>query len=42
MKVYAFPLGPDGLVNGPKKTLVDFGTKTAATACASTSRATSI
>ena len=27
MKVYAFPLGPDGLVNGPKKTLVDFGTE---------------
>jgi gluconolactonase len=25
MKVYAYPLGPDGLVNGPKKTLVDFG-----------------
>jgi gluconolactonase len=25
MKVYAFPLGTDGLVNGPKKTLVDFG-----------------
>jgi gluconolactonase len=27
MKVYAFPLGPDGLVNGPRKTLVDFGTE---------------
>jgi gluconolactonase len=25
MKVYAFPLGADGLVNGPRKTLVDFG-----------------
>lgn len=25
MKIYAFPLGPDGLVNGPRKTLVDFG-----------------
>ena len=25
MKVYAFPLGDDGLVNGPKRTLVDFG-----------------
>ncbi len=25
MKVYAFPLGPDGLVNGPRKTIVDFG-----------------
>jgi len=25
MKVYAFPLGSDGLVSGPKKTLVDFG-----------------
>ena len=25
MKVFAFPLGPDGLVNGPKRTLVDFG-----------------
>jgi gluconolactonase len=27
MKVYAFPLGPDGLVNGPRRTLVDFGTE---------------
>jgi gluconolactonase len=27
MKVYAFPLGPDGLVNGPRKTLVDFGSE---------------
>jgi gluconolactonase len=27
MKVYAFPLGEDGLVNGPRKTLVDFGTE---------------
>lgn len=25
MKVYAFPLGDDGLVSGPRKTLVDFG-----------------
>lgn len=25
MKIYAFPLGDDGLVSGPKKTLVDFG-----------------
>jgi len=25
MKVYAFPLGPDGLVSGPRRTLVDFG-----------------
>jgi gluconolactonase len=25
MKVYSFPLGPDGLVNGPRTTLVDFG-----------------
>lgn len=25
MKIYAFPLGDDGLVNGPRKTLVDFG-----------------
>src|SRR4051812_23960060 len=25
MKVYASPLGPDGLVNGPRRTLVDFG-----------------
>ena len=25
MKIYAFPLGPDGLVNGPRRTLVDFG-----------------
>ena len=27
MKIYAFPLGPDGLVNGPRKTIVDFGTE---------------
>lgn len=27
MKVYAFPLGEDGLVNGPRKTLYDFGTE---------------
>jgi len=25
MKVYAFPLGPYGLVNGPRRTLIDFG-----------------
>jgi gluconolactonase len=25
MKLYAFPLGPDGLVNGPRKTVIDFG-----------------
>lgn len=25
MKIYAFPLDPQGLVNGPRKTLVDFG-----------------
>jgi gluconolactonase len=25
MKVYAFPLGSDGLVSGPKRTLIDFG-----------------
>lgn len=27
MKVYAFPLGEDGLVNGQRRTLVDFGTE---------------
>ncbi|MCI0464504.1 MAG: SMP-30/gluconolactonase/LRE family protein [Gemmataceae bacterium] len=27
MKVYAFPLGPDGLVTGSRRTLVDFGTE---------------
>ncbi len=27
MKVYAFPLNADGLVAGPKRTLVDFGTE---------------
>jgi gluconolactonase len=27
MKVYAFPLGSDGLVDGPRKTLLDFGTE---------------
>ncbi|MGE3808370.1 MAG: SMP-30/gluconolactonase/LRE family protein [Gemmataceae bacterium] len=27
MKVYAFPLGADGLINGPRRTLVDFGTE---------------
>jgi gluconolactonase len=27
MKIYAFPLGADGKVNGPRKTLVDFGTE---------------
>lgn len=25
MRIYAFPLGPDGLPSGPRKTLVDFG-----------------
>jgi gluconolactonase len=25
MKIYAFPLGPDGLVQGERKTIVDFG-----------------
>jgi gluconolactonase len=25
MKVYAVPLGPDGLANGPRRTLIDFG-----------------
>jgi gluconolactonase len=25
MKIYAFPLGPDGLVAGPRMTLVDYG-----------------
>jgi gluconolactonase len=27
MKVYAFPLGADGLVKGERKTLIDFGTE---------------
>jgi gluconolactonase len=27
MKVYAFPLGPDGLVRGERKTVYDFGTE---------------
>ncbi len=27
MKIYAFPLGPDGKVNGPRRTMVDFGTQ---------------
>lgn len=27
MKIYAFPLGEDGKVNGPRKTLYDFGTE---------------
>lgn len=27
MKIYAFPLGADGLVNGPRKTIVDFKTE---------------
>jgi gluconolactonase len=27
MRVYAFPLGDDGLVNGPRKTLQDYGTE---------------
>ena len=30
MKVYAFPLGADGLVNGERKTLVDFGAEASA------------
>jgi gluconolactonase len=25
MKLYTFPLGADGLVNGPRKTIIDFG-----------------
>jgi gluconolactonase len=25
MKFHSFPLGPDGLVNGPRRTLIDFG-----------------
>ena len=25
MRIYAFPLGPDGKVSGPRKTLIDFG-----------------
>ena len=25
MKIYSFPLGDDGLINGPRKTIVDFG-----------------
>ena len=27
MKILAFPLGPDGMPNGPKKVLVDYGTE---------------
>lgn len=27
MKLYAFPLGEDGLVSGPRRTVVDFGTE---------------
>ncbi len=27
MKVYAFPLDDQGVVNGPRRTLVDFGTE---------------
>jgi gluconolactonase len=27
MKIYAFPLGKDGLVNGARKTIVDFGSQ---------------
>lgn len=27
MRIYAFPLGPDGLPNGPRKTLQDYGTE---------------
>lgn len=30
MKVYAFPLGADGLINGPRKTYIDFGTENGA------------
>src|SRR5437870_8356504 len=30
MKVYSFPLGADGLVSGPRKPLVDFGTENGA------------
>lgn len=30
MKVYAFPLGADGLVNGERKTLVDYGDQASA------------
>jgi sugar lactone lactonase YvrE len=30
MKVYAFPLDDDGLVGGPRKTLVDFGNENGA------------
>ena len=29
MKLYSFPLGPDGLVNGPRRTLIDFGNEEA-------------
>ena len=28
MTVYAFPLGSDSLVNGPRRTLIDFGDDT--------------
>jgi sugar lactone lactonase YvrE len=27
MKIYAFPLGNDGLVAGPRRTIVDFGSE---------------
>jgi gluconolactonase len=27
MKVYSFPLGDDGLINGERKTIIDFGTE---------------
>jgi gluconolactonase len=27
MAIYAFPLGPDGLVEGPRRTLIDFGSE---------------
>jgi gluconolactonase len=27
MKIYAYPLGADGLVNGPRRTIYDFGTE---------------
>ncbi len=30
MKVYAFPLGADGLVDGKRRTLIDFGTEASA------------
>ena len=27
MKIYAFPLGANGLIDGPRKTIYDFGTQ---------------